>query len=45
MHKYHTLFLLLHLRVLVYPTIVRALIEYISVVMCEVQYKYIYNMM
>jgi hypothetical protein len=43
MHKYHILFQLLHLNVSVYMTILRVLVEYISVVMCKVQYICIYK--
>jgi hypothetical protein len=42
MHKYRILFQSLHLHVSVYMTILRVLIEYISVVMCKVQYIYTY---
>jgi hypothetical protein len=45
MHKYRILSQLLHLHVSVYMNIVRVLTDYISVVMCKVQYIYIYNMM
>jgi hypothetical protein len=45
MHKYRILFQLLFLHVSVFMTILRVLTEYIGVVMCKVQYIYIYNMM
>jgi hypothetical protein len=37
MHKYRVLFQLLHLHISVYMTILSVLIEYISVVLCNVQ--------
>jgi hypothetical protein len=39
MHKYRILFQLLHLHVSVHMIIFRVLIEYISVVMCNVQHN------
>jgi hypothetical protein len=45
MHKNRILFQLLHLHVTVYMIILRVLTEYISVVMCKVQYIHIQNMM
>ena len=43
MHIYCIFFPFMHLNVSVYMTILRVLVEYISAVMCEVQYIYIFT--